>query len=815
MTKCATSAVSARGGGACIRLAAALAVVLCTAGAAFGADETIRNPYYRTPEWKLWHHDPAPVVSDKLIAPGQMGQLAPPPESARVWPDDPDPKAPLGTFLAFRKTDWPERKYAGFWDDVYLSLDANDPRAKPPTPHSWMPGVAAWTGKFGNAVPPLSRAFMSIYGPRSVGEFGVNFTSQSTTGMGNDIADCAPRLARIEQGMYFANCLRAGPAANGAYGESDYYRMEDRYQALAPCYYNSCGQSNSETKALVKMMIAGAYLPKEMKPELKRNGLYIATLLYIWKAALPVDAPYDSELRHRVAYCSSGDSLGAHYLVNRAFHLYDDTAHLANMVAMAKSMTVAPPVPLLKKVELTGGTEIYFLKTAALIHQKKGETAMLRVSTADSFDLAGRPLMFRWKVLYGNPRTTVEREGASDIYRITVPPDEKLPKGRTSILLIANNGVHDSNPACVNIYRPDGAANRRPTIEGPSDRVIFPGERVTFDVKAEDPDGFPVTLHRRSGEVGTLAGNTFTWDCPATTPEGVYPVTILASDGTTGTNSRQVFITVTSTRAKVSADKASGPSPLTVKFSGAASADWQKNALAFQWDFGDGATSTDAEPTHTFTQPGFYRVKLTATGPLGSHSDQMIVAANHGWPLRLDNGWSDKNLDPAVWKTKDLPAGFASIRGGTLRIARPKNDTSNLETVETFRPPLYLEAEFKKSWGTKGDGFDVLGCFLGWDYSAGMSPFLIRNAAGNQKQDIGQYLGESTLEKATLRLYVVSDPLHPGKSRYTGYLDGLLGPFFFSFDDQPVTPATLKAICTFAYMELSRFQVWAPAGPAP
>ncbi|MFB3892448.1 MAG: hypothetical protein ACE15C_10555 [Phycisphaerae bacterium] len=70
-----------------------------------------------------------------------------------------------------------------------------------------------------------------------------------------------------------------------------------------------------------------------MKPELKRNGLYIATLLYIWKASLPYEAPYDSELRHRVAYVAAGDQLIASYLINRTFHLYDDTAHMANMIA--------------------------------------------------------------------------------------------------------------------------------------------------------------------------------------------------------------------------------------------------------------------------------------------------------------------------------------------------------------------------------------------------------------------------------------------------------------------------------------------------
>lgn len=810
------------------RLAVTAALLMVSFAAALCEDKPIRNPYYKAPAWKLWDADATPIESKRLIAPGQVGKVAPLGEEARLYPDDAPATSqpataavtPAASFLAFRKGDWPGRKYAGFWDDVYLSVDNNG--TNPPTPHSWMPNTLSWNPKFGTyTFPSLNDQMMAIYGTfGGTREFGVNFTSQSTTGMGHDIANNGPMLQFIEREMYFANCLRCGPAANGAHGEADYFLMQDLYEALSPCYFNSCGQSSSEVRALGKMMIVGGCLPKETKPLLKRNGLYIATLLYIWKASLPYDAPYESELRHRVAYSSAGDQLPGNYLVNRPFNMYDEAAHMANMVKMAKSMTTAPPISLIKKVELIGGTEKYFLKTTALVHQKKGETVKLRVSTADSYDLADKPLTFRWKVLYGSGKTTVEREGTSDTYVITVPPDEKLPKGRTSILLVANNGTYDSNPACINVYRPDGEVNRRPSIEGLADCAIFPGEKVTFDLKGSDPEGFPITFSRPAGQVGTLKDSTFTWDCPAGTPDGVYPVTIFASDGTGGTNSRQATISVVSTRARLSADKTSGPAPLAVKFSGAASADRKNSTLAYKWEFDDGATSTQAQPAHTFANPGFYRVKLTVTGPLGSHSAQTVIAAGHGWPLAMDNGWKDKQVDEACWNTKDLPKGVAAVTADKLVLSRPgSTGVSTLESVCRLQPPLYLELEFKKAWAMKGDGFDVLGCQLGFD--GGDPSFVFQNAAAKARQPIGQYLSDPTREKATLRLYVTADPQHPGKARYSGSLDCLLGPCYFSFDDQAVAPAPLKAICTFASMELSRVQVWAPAnspawtGPAP
>ena len=40
-------------------------------------------------------------------------------------------------------------------------------------------------------------------------------------------------------------------------------------------------------------------------------------------------------------------------------------------------------------------------------------------------------------------------------------------------------------------------------------------------------------------------------------------------------------------------------------------------AVSYHWDFGDGNTSTDTEPTHTYTSYGTFQVVLTATGPNG------------------------------------------------------------------------------------------------------------------------------------------------------------------------------------------------------
>jgi PKD repeat protein len=80
--------------------------------------------------------------------------------------------------------------------------------------------------------------------------------------------------------------------------------------------------------------------------------------------------------------------------------------------------------------------------------------------------------------------------------------------------------------------------------------------------------------------------------------------------------------------AVFSANPTSGEAPLTVSFtdqSTGAITDWA-------WDFGDGGSSAEQDPSHQFTNAGDYKVKLTVTGPGGSNSATASISVSEPPP---------------------------------------------------------------------------------------------------------------------------------------------------------------------------------------
>jgi glucose/arabinose dehydrogenase len=78
--------------------------------------------------------------------------------------------------------------------------------------------------------------------------------------------------------------------------------------------------------------------------------------------------------------------------------------------------------------------------------------------------------------------------------------------------------------------------------------------------------------------------------------------------------------------ASASADVTRGVDPLTVHFSSAGSTDPDGDELSYLWDFGDGTTSTEANPTKDYPNKGVYTIHLTvSSGSDQTHAQPIVV----------------------------------------------------------------------------------------------------------------------------------------------------------------------------------------------
>jgi len=150
------------------------------------------------------------------------------------------------------------------------------------------------------------------------------------------------------------------------------------------------------------------------------------------------------------------------------------------------------------------------------------------------------------------------------------------------------------------------AAYSGSTFPAAYDHVVFVGdynrrdiEAVTFDPSYQTETSDTV-FDSNAGTIADLAEG----------PDGnLYFVSVFE-----GTLSKISAVGPFPPTAKAAATPNAGPAPLTVQFSSAGSSDPYGQALGYSWDFGDGSTSTTANPSHVYSANGTYTVKLTVTG---------------------------------------------------------------------------------------------------------------------------------------------------------------------------------------------------------
>jgi PKD repeat protein len=108
--------------------------------------------------------------------------------------------------------------------------------------------------------------------------------------------------------------------------------------------------------------------------------------------------------------------------------------------------------------------------------------------------------------------------------------------------------------------------------------------------------------------------------------------------------------------AVATSNKQYGPAPLSIQFTGSASTDPEGQTLTYLWNFGDGTTSTQPNPAHTFSPgtsaPVGYPVTLTVTDPQGATGQATLrVSANNTPPQVTITSPANNTLYPLTGTT--------------------------------------------------------------------------------------------------------------------------------------------------------------------
>ncbi len=114
----------------------------------------------------------------------------------------------------------------------------------------------------------------------------------------------------------------------------------------------------------------------------------------------------------------------------------------------------------------------------------------------------------------------------------------------------------------------------------------------------------------------------------------------------------------------VTSDSVRGVVPLTVRFSSDASTD-DGVIVARQWDFGDGATSPEISPTHTFLTTGDFLVRLTLTDDDGLTSSRTLSVSVTQAPVSVIS--VDRTSAPSAPATINFDGRQSSDPDGSIQ----------------------------------------------------------------------------------------------------------------------------------------------------
>jgi PKD repeat protein len=207
------------------------------------------------------------------------------------------------------------------------------------------------------------------------------------------------------------------------------------------------------------------------------------------------------------------------------------------------------------------------------------------------------------------------------------------------------------------------------------------------------------------GSISTNANPTHTY-----TTAGVYAVTLTVTNsyGTDDETKGEYIRVGTGPVADFGATPQSGGLPLAVTFKDMSAG----NPTSWAWVFGDGATSTAQNPSHTYTKVGTYAVRLTVANAFGTSSKTKSGYITTGVPPTADfTSGARTGATPLTVAFTDASKGGPtswSWNFGDGSTSTTRNPTHTYTTAGTYTVTLTVKNAYGSDSETKA-GFVTAG----------------------------------------------------------------------------------------------------------
>jgi PKD repeat protein len=304
--------------------------------------------------------------------------------------------------------------------------------------------------------------------------------------------------------------------------------------------------------------------------------------------------------------------------------------------------------------------------------------------TAAGTDTDGDTLSYTWDFGDGTPGSTAQN-----------PTHTYTATGTFAAKVTVNDGKGGNNNDTLSVTVV--APNQNPTVSitrTPTGNVTT-GTSVAFTATASDPDGDPLTYAWDFGDGGSSTQQNPSH--PYSTA-GTYSAKVVVSDGHNGTaTSNTLSITVTAANQNPTVSITRTPTGdvttgTSVAFTATAS-DPDGDTLTYAWDFGDGGTSTQQNPSHPYSTAGTYSAKVVVSdghnGTATSNTLSITVTPGGSCPPGFRDDFNGTALD-ASWTVlrPDATDGGIVVGGGTAAIPTGTGDiyqTTNTGTNFVLR----------------------------------------------------------------------------------------------------------------------------------